>query len=234
MDRTLKALSLILSYPTRALQHAMPEIGGVLSSDTRLTAAARRGLRPLVEELSGRDIYDLEEQYVMLFDRSRTLSLNLFEHVHGESRDRGSAMVSLLETYRDGGFEPVTSELPDHLPVLLEFLATRPHSEMQETLADAAHIFEALNARLVRRESPYAAVFAALLQLSGGSADAEAVAALLDQPEVDPNDLEALDAVWEESEVRFGPDPNAGCPQVRDMLARMDNPVTPAPGVAAE
>jgi nitrate reductase delta subunit len=234
MDRTLKALSLILSYPTRALQHAMPEIGGVLSSDTRLTAAARRGLRPLVEELSGRDIYDLEEQYVMLFDRSRTLSLNLFEHVHGESRERGSAMVSLLETYRDGGFEPVTSELPDHLPVLLEFLATRPHSEMQETLADAAHIFEALNARLVRRESPYAAVFAALLQLSGASADAEAVAELLDQPEVDPNDLEALDAVWEESEVRFGPDPNAGCPQVRDMLARMDNPVTPAPGVAAE
>lgn len=234
MDRTLKALSLILSYPTRALQHAMPEIGGVLSSDTRLTAAARRGLRPLVEELSGRDIYDLEEQYVMLFDRSRTLSLNLFEHVHGESRDRGSAMVSLLETYRDGGFEPVTSELPDHLPVLLEFLATRPHSEMQETLADAAHIFEALNARLVRRESPYAAVFAALLQLSGASADAEAVAELLDQPEVDPNDLEALDAVWEESEVRFGPVPNAGCPQVRDMLARMDNPVTPAPGVAAE
>ncbi|MBO6852224.1 MAG: nitrate reductase molybdenum cofactor assembly chaperone [Marivivens sp.] len=234
MDRTLKALSLILSYPTRALQHAMPEIGGVLSSDTRLTAAARRGLRPLVEELSGRDIYDLEEQYVMLFDRSRTLSLNLFEHVHGESRDRGSAMVSLLETYRDGGFEPVTSELPDHLPVLLEFLATRPHSEMQETLADAAHIFEALNARLVRRESPYAAVFAALLQLSGATADAEAVAELLDQPEVDPNDLEALDAVWEESEVRFGPDPNAGCPQVRDMLARMDNPVTPAPGVAAE
>lgn len=234
MDRTLKALSLILSYPTRALQHAMPEIGGVLSSDTRLTAAARRGLRPLVEELSGRDIYDLEEQYVMLFDRSRTLSLNLFEHVHGESRDRGSAMVSLLESYRDGGFEPVTSELPDHLPVLLEFLATRPHSEMQETLADAAHIFEALNARLVRRESPYAAVFAALLQLSGATADAEAVAELLDQPEVDPNDLEALDAVWEESEVRFGPDPNAGCPQVRDMLARMDNPVTPAPGVAAE
>lgn len=234
MDRTLKALSLILSYPTRALQHAMPEIGGVLSSDTRLTAAARRGLRPLVEELSGRDIYNLEEQYVMLFDRSRTLSLNLFEHVHGESRDRGSAMVSLLETYRDGGFEPVTSELPDHLPVLLEFLATRPHSEMQETLADAAHIFEALNARLVRRESPYAAVFAALLQLSGASADAEAVAELLDQPEVDPNDLEALDAVWEESEVRFGPDPNAGCPQVRDMLARMDNPITPAPGVAAE
>ncbi len=234
MDRTLKALSLILSYPTRELQHAMPEIGAVLASDTRLTAAARRALRPLVGEVSGRDIYDLEEQYVMLFDRSRTLSLNLFEHVHGGSRDRGGAMVSLLETYRDGGFEPVTSELPDHLPVLLEFLATRPLAETRETLADAAHIFEALNTRLTRRESPYAAVFAALLQLSGAVADQAVVAELLKEPETDPNDLEALDEVWEESEVRFGPDPNAGCPQVRDMLARMDGPARPAPGVAAE
>ncbi len=233
-DRTLKALSLLLSYPTRELQQAMPEIGGVLASDTRLTAAARRALRPLVEELGGRDIYELEEQFVMLFDRSRTLSLNLFEHVHGESRDRGTAMVSLLENYREKGFEPSTSELPDHLPVLLEFLSANPFVESQETLADAAHIFEAMNARLVRRESPYGAVFAALLQLAGVEADKEAVAELLKEPETDPNDLDALDEVWEESEIRFGPDPNAGCPQVRDMLARMDEPVKPTPDVAAE
>ncbi|WP_136442116.1 nitrate reductase molybdenum cofactor assembly chaperone [Pacificoceanicola onchidii] len=237
MDRTLKALSLVLSYPTRALQQAMPEIGGVLASDTRLTAAARRALRPLIEELGGRDIYDLQETYVGLFDRSRTLSLNLFEHVHGESRDRGGAMVSLVETYRDAGFDPVTSELPDHLPMLLEFLSTRPFVEAQETLADAAHILEALNARLARRESSYGAVFAALCQLAGAKADKDAVAELLEEPDVDPDDLEALDKVWEESEVRFGPDPGAGCPQVRDMLARMDTPVNPAPGsapVAAE
>ena len=94
------------------------------------------------EELAGRDIYELEERYVSLFDRSRTLSLNLFEHVHGESRDRGGAMVSLIETYRAGGFEPATTELPDHLPVLLEFLSTRPFAEVQETLADAAHILD--------------------------------------------------------------------------------------------
>lgn len=234
MDRTLKALSLVLSYPTRELQQAMPEIGAVLASDTRLTAAARRALRPLVEELSGRDIYDLEEQFVLLFDRSRTLSLNLFEHVHGESRDRGGAMVSLVETYREGGFDPVTSELPDHLPVLLEFLSTRPFAEAQDTLADAAHIFEALNARLIRRESPYGAVFASLLQLAGVKADKEAVAEMLAQPDDDPTDLEALDEVWEESEVLFGPDPNAGCPQVRDMLSRMDTPINPAPHHAAE
>mgnify|MGYP003624659015 FL=1 len=234
MDRTLKALSLILSYPTRELQHAMPEIGAVLASDTRLTAAARRALRPLVEELAGRDIYDLQETFVMLFDRSRTLSLNLFEHVHGESRDRGGAMVSLVETYREGGFDPVTSELPDHLPVLLEFLATRPFTEAQDTLADAAHIFEALNARLVRRESPYNAVFSSLIQLAGGTVNTEAVAEMLAQPDDDPTDLEALDEVWEESEVLFGPDPNAGCPQVRDMLSRMDDPIARAAGAAAE
>jgi nitrate reductase delta subunit len=234
MDRSLKAFSLILSYPTRELQHAMPEIGAVLASDTRLTATARRALRPLVEELVGRDIYDLQETFVMLFDRSRTLSLNLFEHVHGESRDRGGAMVSLVETYREGGFDPVTSELPDHLPVLLEFLATRPFAEAQDTLADAAHIFEALSERLVRRESPYAAVFAGLIQLAGIKADQEAVAEMLAQPDDDPTDLEALDEVWEESEVLFGPDPNAGCPQVRDMLSRMDTPVNPAPRQAAE
>jgi nitrate reductase delta subunit len=234
MDRTLKALSLILSYPTEELQQAMPEIAGILIAEPGLTAAARRELSPLLEELELLDIYELQERYVMLFDRSRTLSLNLFEHVHGESRDRGGAMVSLIETYREGGFDPATSELPDHLPVLLEFLSTRPFGEAQDTLADAAHILEALSARLVRRESPYAAAFAALLQLAGASADQEAVADLLGQPETDPEDLEALDQVWEESEVRFGPDPNAGCPQVRGMLARMDEPINPAPGVAAE
>ncbi|MFP4273613.1 MAG: nitrate reductase molybdenum cofactor assembly chaperone [Paracoccaceae bacterium] len=232
-DRTLKALSLILSYPGRELQEDLPLLVGVLLSDTRVTSLARRELCPLLDSLGADDIYELQERFVMLFDRSRTLSLNLFEHVHGESRDRGGAMVSLLETYREGGFEPATSELPDHLPVLLEFLSTRPADEAREILADAAHIFAALRERLQRRESDYAAVFGALLQISGATASHEAVAELLEQPETDPDDLEALDAIWEEAEVRFGPDPNAGCPQVRDMFARMDEPLGRAQGVAA-
>jgi len=235
-DRTLKALSLILSYPTKELQEAMPEIGGVLASDTRLTAAARRALRPIVAELGERDIYALEEEYVNLFDRSKSISLNLFEHVHGESRDRGGAMVSLVETYRDAGFDPISSELPDHLPVLLEYLAMQPAHEAKEVLADAAHIFEVISTRLGRRDSSFAAIFAALLQLSNQKTDKSVVAALLEQPEDDPDDLEALDQIWEESEVIFGPDPNAGCPQVRDMLANMDTPVNSAPAkpVAAQ
>ena len=224
LDRTLKALSLFLSYPSRGLQEVMPDIHAVLGGDPRIARDTRAALQALADGFATADLYDLQESYVMLFDRSRTLSLNLFEHVHGESRDRGGAMVSLIETYREGGFEPATSELPDHLPVLLEFLSTRPFADAQETLADAAHILDALRARLVRRDSAYAAVFAALSQLADMHADPEAVADMLAQPDDDPTDLEALDAVWEETEVAFGPDPNAGCPQVRDMLAAMDRP----------
>lgn len=228
MDRTLKALSLTLSYPSVELQDAMPEIGAVLAADPRIAPDTRTALQALADGLGQGDLFDVQESYVMLFDRSRTLSLNLFEHVHGESRDRGGAMVSLIETYREGGFEPATTELPDHLPVLLEFLSTRPFAEAQETLADAAHILDALAARLVRRESGYAAAFAALSQLAGAQADSEALAEMLAQPDDDPTDLTALDAVWEETEVTFGPDPNAGCPQVRDMLALMDKPALKA------
>jgi nitrate reductase delta subunit len=228
MDRTLKALSLMLCYPTAELQAAMPEIGAILATDPRLSAPTRQALQRLADDLGQGDLFDVQESYVMLFDRSRTLSLNLFEHVHGESRDRGGAMVSLIETYRDGGFEPATTELPDHLPVLLEFLSTRPFAEVQETLADAAHIFDALGTRLVRRESRYDAAFAALSQLANAQVDADALAGMLALPDDDPTDLVALDAVWEETEVTFGPDPNAGCPQVRDMLALMD---TPAPSL---
>ncbi|MFC2969371.1 nitrate reductase molybdenum cofactor assembly chaperone [Acidimangrovimonas pyrenivorans] len=234
MDKTLKTLSLLLSYPTEELQQALPELCTVLTRDGRLTDILRRHLRPLLHELEVGDIYALQARYVDLFDRSRSLSLNLFEHVHGESRDRGGAMVSLLETYRAGGFEPATTELPDHLPVLLEYLSLRPEEEVTEILADAAHILAALEARLVMRESAYSAVFSLVLHLVGARADAGAVAHLLERPEDDPDDLEQLDALWEETEVTFGPDPNAGCPQVRDMLARMDTPQTRPARTAAE
>ncbi|WP_368391941.1 nitrate reductase molybdenum cofactor assembly chaperone [Thioclava arctica] len=233
-DRTLKALSLLLCYPTAELQGAMSEIGGVLAAETRLTAAARRDLRPLVDALATRDLFDLEEEFVMLFDRSKSLSLNLFEHVHGESRDRGGAMVDLLETYRAAGFEPATTELPDHLPVLLEFLATRAAGEARDMLADAAHILAAVAQRLEQRQSTYAGVFTALVQLAKAEVDEDAVAEILARPDPDPTDLEALDKIWEETEVTFGPDPNSGCPQVRDMLAQMDTPKPRPADTAAE
>ncbi len=222
MAKTYKALSALLTYPTPELQQAAGEIAQVIADEALLSPSARAALTPLIDELASWDIYDLQERFVLLFDRSRTLSLNLFEHVHGESRERGPAMVDLLETYRAGGFDLASSELPDHLPILLEFMSTLPEAEAMELLRDAGHIIAALGARLTRRESPYAAVMTGLVELAGIDTGDQLVADLLTAPDDDPEDLTALDEVWEEAEVTFGPDPNAGCPVTRDLLAKMD------------
>jgi len=224
MTRTFKALSALLSYPTAELQAAIPEIVTVLDREALLPKDALSALSPLLVSLHTGSLIDAQERYVFLFDRSRSLSLCLFEHVHGDSRDRGGAMVDLLETYRAGGFELTSTELPDHLPVLLEYLSRRPLAEARTMLGETAHILAALAERLERRGSPYRAAFTALCALAASSGDAAALAALTAQPMDDPADLAALDAVWEEAAVTFGPDPNAGCPASRDMLNRMAHP----------
>lgn len=228
MTRTFKALSALLTYPSTELQVAIPVIRAVLAEEAVLPPPRIAALQPLLQRIENGDIIELQEAYVLLFDRSRTLSLNLFEHVHGESRDRGGAMVNLLETYRAGGFDLVGPELPDHLPVLLEFLSTRLLAEAREILADAGPILVALAERLTRRETPYAAILIALANLGRAAADTGVAAALLSEKDDDPEDLAALDAVWEEAQVTFAPDPNAGCPVSRDILAAMDKPLNPA------
>ncbi|KGF67956.1 nitrate reductase [Hoeflea sp. BAL378] len=228
MIRTFKALSALLSYPSTDLQEAISDIREILAFERILPVAAVVALEPLLTEFQTGDIFDLQERYVLLFDRSRTLSLNLFEHIHGEGRDRGGAMVDLLETYRAHGFDLVATELPDHLPVLLEFISTLPLGEAREMLIDAGHIIAALAERLTRRETPYAAVLAALSDFAQASPDTEEAQVLISEKDDDPEDLDALDAVYEEAMVTFGPDPNAGCPVSRDILARMDAPLRPA------
>lgn len=220
--KTFKALSLLLSYPSEELQKAIPDIHQLLLDEGLVTSADLQNLLPLLEQLETGDLYDLQERYVLLFDRSRTLSLNLFEHIHGESRDRGGAMVDLLEMYRAGGMDLCGIELPDHLPVLLEYLSTRPLAEAQPILADAGHILVALQERLTRRETPYAAVLGAIVTISAANPATQAAQALLSEKDDNPEDLAALDAVWEEAQVTFGPDPEAGCPISRDILSRMD------------
>lgn len=231
--KTFKVFSLLLSYPSAELQQAIPAMQQVLQQDGLVGPARLQALSVLMEDLRTGDLYDLQERYVLLFDRSRSLSLNLFEHIHGESRDRGGAMVDLLEMYRAGGLDLDGVELPDHLPVLLEYLSTRSLAEAQAVLDDAGHILVALSQRLARRDTPYAAVLDALVLIAQASDTSEEARALLDLKDDDPEDLEALDAVWEEAQVTFGPDPNAGCPVSRDLLARMDPAPAPARARAA-
>ena len=119
--KTLKVLSVLLTYPTLEIGSAAPELRAVLRREALLKKPFHDALCELIDDLASRDIYDAQERYILLFDRTRSLSLHLFEHVHGESRDRGQAMVDLIKLYEDGGYTPTTAQLPDFLPLFLEY-----------------------------------------------------------------------------------------------------------------
>lgn len=231
MARTFKVLSALLSYPTTALIAAVPAMAEVLCTEGLLDRRRRDRIQALMDELVTLDLYDLQERYGLLFDRTRTLSLHLFEHVHGESRDRGQAMVELMQVYERAGMQIGTSELPDYLPLFLEFLGTRDLPEALELLSQPAHILAALAERLRKRKSTYAAVLDALARLAQADPRTAEVQQLVALPDDDPNDLEALDAAWMDEEVRFGPGAQDQCG--KDGLTRKLRAATrPAPGIA--
>lgn len=226
MALTYKALAVLLAYPTADTQDlARPAIRAI-EDEGMVPAQIRRALARLADELADGDLFELQERYVWQFDRTRSLSLNLYEHVHGESRDRGQAMVALLELYRSKGVELSANELPDNLPVFLEFLSLLPEGEAASLLGEAAHVLAAMGERLHRRQSPYRAVFGALTALAGAEADAEALASLMQEPDDDPGDFETLDRLWAETAVTFGPS-DVGCPKAEDLVRAMND--APAP-----
>ena len=219
--KTLRALAALLSYPTQDLLAASGEIRAALDREALLPAAARRALDRLIGELEAGDLYDLQERYGLLFDRTRSLSLHLFEHVHGESRDRGQAMVDLLKLYEENGYSPVAPELPDFLPLFLEYASTREPKAALELIGQPAHVVAALRERLAKRSSSYEAVMAALLALSRAKLDAATLQALRAEPDPEPDDLEALDAAWVDQEVTFGPGAAAASCPVDRMTTRL-------------
>lgn len=151
MNAVVKIVSLLLSYPTQELKEAMPAIRQALDADAGLDARMRDRLTRLADDIGRLDIYEAQERYVHLFDRTRSLSLHLFEHVYGESRDRGQAMVDLMEMYEAQGLEIDAKELPDYLPLFLEFVSMLPGAEARELLGQVAHIVSALKERLRKR-----------------------------------------------------------------------------------
>lgn len=207
--KTFKALSALLTYPGPELQQAAGELKEAVLSEALLPPALRADLVSLIDEIAAGDIYDLQERYVFLFDRTRSLSLHLFEHVHGESRDRGQAMIDLKSLYESNGLYIDAAELPDFLPMFVEFVSTRPLAEARDLLSQPAHIFEVLAERLAKRGSAYAAVFRALTALAAVRPKQDEIAALLKDPDADPSDLAALDRQWEDEQVTFGPSANA-------------------------
>lgn len=205
-----KVLSALLSYPSPDLVAATHELRAVLDRASGLSPGASQALQGLVDELEQRDLYELQERYVALFDRGRRLSLHLFEHVHGESRDRGQAMVDLVDAYRSYGFELAARELPDYLPLFLEFLAQIPEPDAREYLADAMPIIALVGARLAAKGSVYAGIFDALVSIGGKPADQAQIRRRVADEGPDQT-IEQMDRIWEEEAVSFLGNPAAGC-----------------------
>jgi nitrate reductase delta subunit len=200
----LKVISLLLDYPTEQLLAGREELDQAISASREISPQQRSALHALLELICANDLMDGQEHYGALFGRGRSLSLLMFEHVHGESRDRGQAMVDLMAQYEAAGFAIGVKELPDYIPLYLEFLSTREDLEAREGLADVAHLLTLLAARLDERESAYAGCFRALLQIAGVEPQ-KALAEVREQvaAEVRDDSLEALDKLWEEEAVDF-------------------------------
>ncbi len=189
---TLRVLAALLSYPGPEVRQHLAEMSAILRRERALPAARIVELDALIGKLARTDPLDSEAEYVQLFDRGRGTSLHLFEHVHGDSRDRGPAMIDLAQTYEKAGLLLAPGELPDYLPVALEFASTQPAREAKAFLGEMAHILNVIFGALQKRESAYASVLGALLELAGEKA----------QP-VAPAAEEPLDEAWEEPPV-FG------------------------------
>lgn len=200
--KTLKVLSALLCYPQADMQAALDEMIKVLDQENVLPQREHRALLTLIDQIRRTDLIELQERYVRLFDRGRALSLHLFEHIHGESRDRGQAMVNLLGMYRRHGFELDARELPDYIPLFLEYLAQRPMGEALDMLADAMHVMALLGARLAEQDSDYHVVFDALATLVGEPTDIEAIRqqAATEGPD---ETIVNMDKIWEEEAVTF-------------------------------
>jgi nitrate reductase molybdenum cofactor assembly chaperone NarJ/NarW len=201
MKLTLRALAALLGYPSAELQANIREVRSAIVRDGLLSVADFSRLEPLLDQFGIEELLDLQAAYSELFDRSRSLSLHLFEHVHGDSRERGQAMIDLGQQYVENGFFLAGGELPDFVPVFLEYLSCLSPADAREMLAQPAHVFAALAERLDGRASKYAAIFHCLVSLAKARIDAGARATVDENtPPVDGVDI---DAEWEEAPVSF-------------------------------
>lgn len=211
MQTALKAVALLLHYPDAESRDLADDMRQALTATPEL-GDARSEIEAFVRDWARLDLLDLQAEYVETFDRGRQRSLYLFEHLHGESRDRGQAMVDLLTAYREQGLEIASNELPDYLPLFLEFCARLPDDNRREWLGEVIPLLQPVQTRLVQRESRYAQPFSWLLKLAGGeplpAMEQEKLAA--EKPDDTP---QALDEAWEEAPVTFGPenDTNTAC-----------------------
>ncbi len=209
---SLRVLARLLSYPDAELCSHLSAMRDALHTERAITVGRLAELDVLMDTLSSGDPLATEAIYVQLFDSGRATSLHLFEHVHGDSRDRGPAMIDLAQTYDQAGLYLAPGELPDYLPVVLEFVSTQPPREGRAFLSEMVHIFNAIFSALQQRQSAYASVIGALLELAGEKAQAVKLAPEepLDESWVEPVALDGCS-----SKGRATPDQSQPIPLVR-------------------
>lgn len=212
--KILKVIARLLDYPTEELVNHRQEIADLILNDYALNDALRKSLSDFATSFRTENLLDKQADYDGLFERGRSLSLLIFEHLHGESRDRGQAMVDLLAQYKTAGLDIGVPELPDYIPLYLEFASTQGELAVG-WLQDIAPILALLAVRLDQRDSGYAVLMHSLLQLSGADIDLDNLRQQVAEEKRDDTP-KALDKVWEEEAVTFGGDAvNGGCPTNR-------------------
>jgi len=216
--KTFKVLGLLMSYPESEWVSHLDECELVLEQERFLPKKHKKAVMAFIGMLNTTDLYSVQEEYVATFDRGRSHSLHLFEHIYGESRDRGQAMVNLIDAYEEKGLFIDQAELPDYIPLFLEYLSLCPADEAVALLGEPIDIMATIAARLQERNSSWAALFAALVALSRVKPNQDRIEEVLAQGPED-NSLEALDKEWEEAAVFAG---QPGQPDCRACAAPKD------------
>jgi len=224
----LKVISRLLDYPSAELFSAADELIHVVRDEKNMSEQNKTVLIEFIIKLTARDLYDAQESYDLLFDRGRALSLLLFEHVHGESRDRGQAMVNLMNIYKSKGFEVDSSQLPDYIPLYLEFLSEQDDNFAEEWLGDICHLMTMLSERLIDRECYYSILFDSLIELSNVEVNRQEVAAAVKKEERDDT-IEAIDKEWEDKEIKFDEPIQTSdqCPSASSGIHKTSNSLDP-------
>ena len=199
MIKTYKILSLLLSYPSDELQKFLLQAEEELRDESLLHEKKIAEIAQFCKRFNQMDLTDWQGEYVQLFDYSRSVSLHIFEHIKGDSRDRGQAMVNLMEFYKEKGMHLTAKELPDYIPVFLEFLSTLSPSKSAELLGETVNIMDKINVALRESENPYSSIFKAIISLSAKQPDKAITREMIKNEK--PLDL---DAEYEEEPVTFG------------------------------
>lgn len=230
--RTLKVLGFLMAYPSIQTVEVLSECREILKNEKWLEDEHIASINKLMTWLENTDLLDVQEEYVALFDRTPSLCLHLFEHIHGDSRERGQALVDLSEVYKDAGLLINTEEMPDYLPLFLEYLSVIDQEEARSNLGEIINVVGTIGGRLKNRKSEYAVLFDALINAAATKPDAETLKKALEKSSGAPFTFEEMDKEWEEQQAFENSEQTTGqagtsdgCPQAEEMLARMNMPL---------